>query len=112
MPSATRPQIAYQRPGRPIQGGSADELLTAKEVAGILKCSVSRVYELHTKDKALLPRYKLFGGKKKGWRWSHQDVLGYVSACTLPGFEPKETPPPFVHVTLQQRPAARDLTSG
>ncbi len=52
------------------------EILTANEVAGILKCSVKTVYKL-PKSVQLPTRYKLLEGDK-GFRWSWDDIDFYM----------------------------------
>ncbi len=62
-----------------------DEILTAKEVSKILKCSVAAVYRL--REQGRLPsRFKLFEGRK-GFRWTRMDVEAYLAERMLPRFE-------------------------
>jgi excisionase family DNA binding protein len=71
------------------------EILTAKEVASLLKCSVAMVYRL--RESGELPEsYKLFGGEK-GFRWERAEVSRYLESkrttisltqLAPPGFRP------------------------
>jgi len=81
------------------------EVLTARDVAAILKCSRSKIYALQSRGE-LRPRFKIFDGEK-GWRWHREDVQRFLSDHTMPGFEPVDIAPPFVRVTHSQREAAR-----
>ena len=62
-----------------------DEILTAKEVSKILKCSVAAVYRL--REQGCIPaKFKLFEGRK-GFRWTRMDVEAYLAQKMLPRFE-------------------------
>ena len=54
------------------------DILTAKDVARLMKISPAMVYRLHSEVK-LLARYKVFDGKR-GWRWNIHDVEAYLAA--------------------------------
>ena len=58
-----------------------DRLLTAKEVAKLLNCSRSTVYQLRQTGR-LAPRFQIFPGQR-GWRWSLLDVHGYIERCSV-----------------------------
>jgi excisionase family DNA binding protein len=73
-----------------------DEVLTASEVAHVLKCSKSQIYRLRF-DGKLLPRYKLFEGQK-GWRWTRADVDAYLNRCSSEPRERFDQAPPFLPV--------------
>lgn len=73
-----------------------DEILTAREVAKLLKCSMSKVYELNIPGQ-LPASYKIFDGEK-GLRWLLSDVKAYLYEHQLPEREPAETNQPFVAV--------------
>jgi len=55
---------------------SENKLLTANEVAGILKCSVKTIDKLRL-TMELPVRYKIFDGPK-GLRWSREDVDAFI----------------------------------
>lgn len=57
-------------------------LLTAEEVAGALRCSVRKIYDLVERGEIGLT-YKLFEQSRKGWRWSPTDVLMYLQECQV-----------------------------
>jgi len=86
-------------PGKKATTG--DEILTAAEVAGVLKCSVKTVYKL--KQQMQLPaRFKFFSGNK-GLRWSREDVESYfqrrrIGREDLWLHEPNTSSRPFVPV--------------
>jgi predicted DNA-binding transcriptional regulator AlpA len=66
------------------------EVLTAKEVAALLKCSRAQVYRLRL-DGSLMPRYKIFKGEK-GWRWARPDVAKYLHGCVIDTRQGHEKP--------------------
>ena len=85
----------------------AGEILTAAEVAALLKCSRAKVYQLHAEG-ALKATHKIFEGAK-GWRWTREDVEQYLKTKQLPGShrhanvsqrQPRERTPRFVPVKL------------
>ena len=76
-----------------------EEILNAQEVARVLKCSRSMVYQLRDRGE-LQARYKLFEGER-GWRWTRGDIQNYLDARTLPGFVPYDVPEKFVHVKIR-----------
>ena len=57
------------------------DLLTAQDVARMLKCSRAAVYRLHQRGQ-LIARWKLFDGER-GWRWSLPDVEVYLVAHSV-----------------------------
>lgn len=77
------------------------EILSAKEVAQILKCSVSFVYQ-QRKRGGLAPRFK-FGEGRKGWRWLRGDVDTFIKGHEIPGGLEDISMPNFVPVDLTRR---------
>jgi predicted DNA-binding transcriptional regulator AlpA len=77
------------------------EILSAKEVAKILKCSVSFVYQ-QRKSGGLAPRFK-FGEGRKGWRWSRNDVDAFIKGHEIPGDSEDISMPDFIPVDLTRR---------
>jgi excisionase family DNA binding protein len=75
-------------------------VLTAGDVARILKCSKSKVYQLR-EEGDLRARFKLFEGEK-GWRWTREDVERYLNARMDPYFERFDRIEEFVPVKLPQ----------
>lgn len=53
-----------------------DELMTAYEVASLLKCSARHVYRL-ADNRALPPSHKIFDGPR-GFRWTRSEVETYL----------------------------------
>lgn len=78
-----------------------DEILTAREVAHILKCSVSFVYRQRNNG-GLAPRFK-FGEGQKGWRWSRGDVDSFIKGHEIPGGVEDMSMPDFIPVDLTRR---------
>lgn len=77
-----------------------DEILTALEVAKILKCSKSKVYELRANGD-LRARFKIFEGEK-GWRWTRQDVADYLDTRIDPYFVDFAATKPYVPINLKE----------
>jgi excisionase family DNA binding protein len=57
------------------------DILTAREVARLLRISRAMVYRLRSQGR-FIPRYKLFDGER-GWRWSRMDVEAYLRSVTV-----------------------------
>ena len=73
-----------------------DEILTAREVSRILKCSVAMVYRLREQGH-LHAKFKLFDGGK-GFRWTRMDVEAYVAEKMLRRFESDDNHEMFLPV--------------
>jgi predicted DNA-binding transcriptional regulator AlpA len=67
-----------------------EELLSAKEVALLLKCSPSMIYRL-AHEGLLVPRFKIFPSQK-GWRWTRGDVQEYVNRNAVDVLAHEPTP--------------------
>jgi excisionase family DNA binding protein len=61
----------------PVDG----DILTARDVAKLLKISRAMVYRLRSQGRCI-PSYKLFDGER-GWRWSRTDVEAYLRSVTV-----------------------------
>ncbi len=84
--------------GQSLKVNRPDEILSAEEVAGLLKCSLSFVYRLRDGGK-LAARYKI-GDGQKGWRWKRADVESFITAHEIPGSVDEISLPDFKPVLL------------
>ena len=62
------------------------EILTALEVAKLLKISRAMIYRLRAEGR-LPARFKLFEGER-GWRWTKTDVDAFLRSTMIPELEP------------------------